>query len=79
MAVIKDKAEGIVPQVLPIHAEVEGMMFQGQFRKMLDLALSLGYRICTVHEIASGLEKDKLPVRPLTMGLIPGRAFKCAV
>jgi undecaprenyl phosphate-alpha-L-ara4FN deformylase len=79
MAAIKDKAEGIVPQVLPIHAEVEGMMFQGQFRKMLDLALSLGYRICLVQDIATGLDKDKLPVRPLNMGLIPGRAFKCAV
>jgi hypothetical protein len=79
MAAIKDKAEGIVPQVLPIHAEVEGMMFQGHFRKMLDLALSLEYRICLVQDIAAGLDKDKLPVRPLTMGLIPGRAFRCAV
>jgi hypothetical protein len=79
IAAIKDKAEGLVPQVLPIHAEVEGMMFQGQFRKMLDLALSLGYRICLVQDIAAGLDKDKLSVRPLTMGLIPGRAFKCAV
>jgi undecaprenyl phosphate-alpha-L-ara4FN deformylase len=79
MAAIKDRSESPVPQVLPVHAEVEGMAYQGQFKEMLTLAVSLGYRICTVHEIASGLEKDKLPVRPLTMGLIPGRAFKCAV
>jgi hypothetical protein len=79
MAAIKDRSESHVPQVLPVHAEVEGMMFQGQFKEMLKLAISLGYRICPVEEIASGLEKDKLPVRPLTMGLIPGRAFKCAV
>jgi hypothetical protein len=43
------------------------------------LAVSLGYRICTVEDIALDLEKEKLPVRPLTMGLIPGRAFKCTV
>jgi undecaprenyl phosphate-alpha-L-ara4FN deformylase len=79
MAAIKDRSERPAPQVLPVHAEVEGMVYQGQFKEMLKLAVSLGYRICLLHEIASGLEKDQLPVRPLTMGLIPGRAFKCAV
>jgi peptidoglycan/xylan/chitin deacetylase (PgdA/CDA1 family) len=79
MAAIKDRAERPEPQVLPVHAEVEGMAYQGQFKEMLNLAVSLGYRICPLHEIASGLEKDRLPVRPLTMGLISGRAFKCAV
>jgi peptidoglycan/xylan/chitin deacetylase (PgdA/CDA1 family) len=79
MAAIKDRAVSHVPQVLPVHAEVEGMVYQGQFKETLTLAVSLGYRICPLHEIASGLEKDRLPVRPLTMGLIPGRAFKCAV
>jgi undecaprenyl phosphate-alpha-L-ara4FN deformylase len=79
MAAIKDRADSPVPQVLPVHAEVEGMLFQEQFKLMLKRAVSLGYRICPVEKIASGLEKDKLLVRPLTMGLIPGRAFKCAV
>ncbi len=79
MAAIKDRSDSPVPQVLPVHAEVEGMVYQGQFKEILNLAVSLGYRICPVHEIASGLKKDRLPIRPLTMGLIPGRAFKCAV
>ncbi len=79
MAAIKDRAESHIPQVLPVHAEVEGMVYQEKFKEMLTLAVSLGYRICTVEDIALGLEKEKLPVRPLTMGLIPGRAFKCAV
>lgn len=76
---IKEKAESPVPQVLPVHAEVEGMVYQGQFRDMLESALSLGFNIRPLQEIASDLEKGKLPVRSLTMGLIPGRAFKCAV
>jgi peptidoglycan/xylan/chitin deacetylase (PgdA/CDA1 family) len=79
MVAIKDNASSSVPQVLPVHAEVEGMVYRRQFRDMLESALSLGFRIRTLQEIASDLEKEKLPVRPLTMGLIPGRAFKCAV
>ena len=78
-ASIKEKAGGPVPQVLPVHAEVEGMVYQRQFRDMLESALSLGFTIRPLQEIASDLDKGKLPIRPLTMGLIPGRAFKCAV
>ena len=79
MTSIKARAGSPVPQVLPVHAEVEGMVYQRQFRDMLESALSLGFTIRPLQDIASDLEKDKLPVRPLTMGLIPGRAFKCAV
>jgi undecaprenyl phosphate-alpha-L-ara4FN deformylase len=79
MAAIQNRADGQVPQVLPVHAEVEGMVYQGQFKEMLKLAVSLGYRIRPVEEVASDIEKDKLPVRRLTMGLVPGRAFKCAI
>lgn len=79
MAAIRDNASSTIPQVLPIHAEVEGMLYRKQFREMLDLALASGYRIRRLDEIAGGLERGKLPVRPLTLGLIPGRAFKCLV
>ncbi|HVN71892.1 MAG TPA: polysaccharide deacetylase family protein [Desulfomonilia bacterium] len=79
VSAMKDRSGRPDPQVLPVHAEVEGMVYRRQFKEMLDLAVSLGYRIRLVEEIASSLEKDKLPVRRLTMGLIPGRAFKCAV
>jgi peptidoglycan/xylan/chitin deacetylase (PgdA/CDA1 family) len=79
MAALKDRAGSTVPQILPVHAEVEGMAYQRQFRDMLDRALSLGYRIRRLREIASELDKSTLPVRRLTMGLLPGRGFKCAV
>jgi len=78
-ASIKEKAGSPVPQVLPVHAEVEGMVYQRQFRDMLESALSLGFTIRPLQHIASDLEKGRLPIRPLTMGLIPGRAFRCAV
>jgi undecaprenyl phosphate-alpha-L-ara4FN deformylase len=79
MTAIRENTSGTVPQVLPVHAEVEGMMYRKQFREMLDLALSSGYRIRRLDEIAGGLDRKTLPVRPLTLGKIPGRAFKCAV
>jgi peptidoglycan/xylan/chitin deacetylase (PgdA/CDA1 family) len=79
MAAIRDNASSIIPQVLPVHAEVEGLLYREQFRKMLDLALKLGYRIRRLEDIAGELDKGSLPVKALKLGLIPGRAFKCAI
>ncbi len=79
MRAIKVGAAGPGPRVLPVHAEVEGILYQKQFREMLDLALSSGCRICPVCEIAETLDRRSLPARRLTMGLLPGRGCKCAV
>jgi len=79
MAAIRESTSCTDPQVLPVHAEVEGMQYRRQFREMLDLALASGYRIRRLDEIAGGLDRKTLPVRPLKLGLIPGRAFRCAV
>ncbi|HPI91959.1 MAG TPA: polysaccharide deacetylase family protein [Deltaproteobacteria bacterium] len=76
---LKQRSSDPFPQVLPVHAEVEGMMCSEVFEQILNLAVRLGYRIRTLEEIALSLDRGTLPVRPLTMGLLPGRAFKCAV
>jgi hypothetical protein len=55
------------------------LLYRDGFREMLDLAGSLNYRIRRLDEIAAGLDRSALPVRGLTLGLIPGRAFRCAV
>ncbi|HPS94366.1 MAG TPA: hypothetical protein PK600_07885, partial [Deltaproteobacteria bacterium] len=67
------------PQVLPVHAEVEGMIYMREFQGILKKAASLGYRIRRLDDIASSLDRGKLPTRRLKLGHIPGRAFKCAV
>lgn len=68
-----------LPQVLPVHTEVEGGRYGHDFELILDRALSLGYRIERLCDIAKGIERKPLPVRRLKIGRVPNRAFKCAV
>jgi len=68
-----------VPQVLPVHTEVEGGRFGHDFEIILEKALSLGYTFSKLSGIASGLDQKTLPVRPFRMGWVHNRAFKCAV
>ncbi|MBN2299490.1 MAG: polysaccharide deacetylase family protein [Deltaproteobacteria bacterium] len=67
------------PKVLPVHAEVEGTVYKQAFRDILEGALDLGYEIHTLEHIAMNLDRKSLPVRPLRLGLVPGRAFTCSV
>ena len=78
-AALEQRASGEAPQVLPVHAEVEGMAFREAFGSLLDRALDLGYRVRRLEEVALSLDQASLPTRPLTKGLIPGRAVPCAV
>ncbi|MRR36634.1 hypothetical protein EG829_18610 [bacterium] len=62
-----------------MHTEVEGNNFCSDFEIILDHARDLGYSIRRVCDIAEAIDKKALPVRPLKMGWIHNRAFKCAV
>jgi undecaprenyl phosphate-alpha-L-ara4FN deformylase len=76
---LREKTDNPVPQILPVHAEVEGIMYTREFREILNTSINLGYRINRLDELASRINRESLPVRGLRMGRIPGRAFKCAV
>jgi undecaprenyl phosphate-alpha-L-ara4FN deformylase len=76
---LREKTDSPVPQILPVHAEVEGIMYTKEFREILNTSINLGYRILRLDELASRINRESLPVRSLRMGRIPGRAFKCAI
>lgn len=76
---LASRANLCMPQVLPVHTEVEGGRCVAAFRDIIDLARSLGYEFARVSDIASSVNRQDLPIRSLGTGLIPGRAFKCAL
>jgi hypothetical protein len=65
--------------VLPVHAEVEGGIFQNQFRELLEKALSIGIEVVPLKEIKEKLDIKTLPRRKYKMELLPGRHSACAV
>jgi len=79
LAAITENAESRAVQVLPVHAEVEGGAYREAFEQMLHTALSCDYSILTCIDAARDLEQSKLEHRALKRGMIPGRAFACAV
>ncbi|MDX9762695.1 MAG: polysaccharide deacetylase family protein [Desulfomonilia bacterium] len=72
-------ADSKIPQVLPVHTEVEGGRFGNDFEVILDKAASLGYTVRRLCDIVHDIDRTSLPTRGLTMGHLPNRAFKCAV
>lgn len=70
--------EGSV-HVLPVHAEVEGGVFQNQFRELLEKALNMNVEIVTLKTIKDKLDIKTLPIRKYKMELLPGRHSPCAV
>jgi len=65
--------------VLPVHAEVEGGIFQNKFRELLEKALSQNIEIVPLKTIKNKLDSKTLPVRKYKMELLPGRHSSCAV
>jgi peptidoglycan/xylan/chitin deacetylase (PgdA/CDA1 family) len=65
--------------VLPVHAEVEGGIFQNQFRELLEKALSQNIEIVPLKTIKDKIDIKNLPVRKYKMALLPGRHSACAV
>ena len=64
---------------MPVHAEVEGGIFQNQFRELLKKALSMNIEIVPMKTIKDKLDIKTLPVRKYKMELLPGRHSPCAV
>ena len=65
--------------VLPVHAEVEGGIFQNQFRELLEKALNMNIEVVPMKAIKDKLDIKNLPARKYKMELLPGRHSPCAV
>jgi undecaprenyl phosphate-alpha-L-ara4FN deformylase len=65
--------------VLPVHAEVEGGIFQNKFKELLKKALSQNIEIVPLKTIIDKLDTKTLPVRKYKIELLPGRHSPCAV
>ncbi len=65
--------------VLPVHAEVEGGIWDIHFIKILETLSKMHYDILTLSEINDRLKADALPVRKYRFSLLPGRSAACAV
>ncbi|MDD3250875.1 MAG: polysaccharide deacetylase family protein [Smithellaceae bacterium] len=65
--------------ILPVHAEVEGGIFEERFRRLLKDALRMGMGITALNDLKNSLNTDRLPRRKYRMDLLPGRHSPCAV
>lgn len=65
--------------VLPVHAEVEGGIFEEKFRDVLKNALAVGTKIARLGEMKSNLNVGFLCKRKHKMELLPGRHSPSAV
>ena len=76
---IKTNADQTIPQVLPVHTEIEGRGCRREFEQILDTIDVLGYQVIKISDMARCLDPSHLEIRALREGFLPGRAFKCAV
>jgi peptidoglycan/xylan/chitin deacetylase (PgdA/CDA1 family) len=69
------------PNVLTIHAELEGMKYLSLFRTFLEQAKARGVRFVLLRDLAADLLKDpsSIPVCDLVMGTVDGRSGTLAV
>jgi len=65
--------------VLPVHAEVEGGIWDKYFIELCERLLKMDFQILTLSQIRLLLESEALPVRKYHMALLPGRPSPCAV
>lgn len=79
VAIISDliKDDGI--HVLPVHAEVEGGIFNDKFRNLLENTIASGNTVAPLKEIKNELVLQDIPRRKYKMELLPGRHSACAV
>ncbi|MFB3924694.1 MAG: polysaccharide deacetylase family protein [Syntrophales bacterium] len=71
------KAKGI--HVLPVHAEVEGGIWNKYFMDLLEGVIAAGCEIVPLSRVGALLEAESLPRRKYRFDLLPGRSAKCAV
>lgn len=79
VSIISDLLKDGKSHVLPVHAEVEGGIFQIKFRELLEKALSMKMEIVPLKAIKDKLDIKTMPVRKFKMELLPGRHSACAV
>ncbi|MBP7341179.1 MAG: polysaccharide deacetylase family protein [Syntrophaceae bacterium] len=65
--------------VLPVHAEVEGGIYEEKFRRLLKNALAAGAKVAQIRELKETLDINLLVRRRHEMALLPGRHSPCAV
>lgn len=65
--------------VLPVHAEVEGGIFNEKFRRLLRNVIDAGNEVVLLNEIRNKLAVKDIPVRKYKMELLSGRHSACAV
>jgi peptidoglycan/xylan/chitin deacetylase (PgdA/CDA1 family) len=65
--------------ILPVHAEVEGGIWDRYFIGLFERVLNMGFEVLPLSEIRVLLESEVLPVRRYRMELLPGRPSPCAV
>ena len=70
-----------MPNVLTIHAELEGMKYLLLFRRFLEQAQTRGISFILLHDLATKLLKDRpaIPVCDLVPGTVDGRSGTLAV
>ena len=79
VAIISDLLKDGQTHVLPVHAEVEGGIFQNQFLILLEKAISMGINIMPLRELKEKLDIQTMTTRKHKMELLPGRHSACAV
>jgi len=79
VAIISDLLKNGKTHVLPVHAEVEGGIFQNQFRELLENAIKMGIEVVPIRELKEKMAIKTLPVRKYKMELLSGRHSACAV
>jgi hypothetical protein len=79
ISIIADLLKTGETHVLPVHAEVEGGIFQNQFRELLEKTLSMNIEVVPLKAIKDKLDIKTLSARKYKMELLPGRHLSCAV
>lgn len=65
--------------VLPVHAEVEGGIWNDHFMQLMAEIKKMSYACSRLQEIKDALPVDRLVIRKYETALLPGRSVPCAV
>lgn len=65
--------------VLPVHAEVEGGLWNTPFLELMHKIGKHGYQVETLGEISRNIATETLPRRRFRMAMLPGRSVPCCV
>jgi hypothetical protein len=79
VSIISDLIKDGKNHVLPVHAEVEGGIFQNQFRELLKIAIEADIEIVPLHSSKDKIDVKTLPNRKYRKELLSGRHSPCAV